>query len=665
MYKIEESNKTIIGNILNNIPITNDIPDSNQTLIYDASLNKWKFGFVGNTGSTGYIGPTGPTGPTGASGLVGPTGPGSTGGTGGSTGPTGAQGNPGATGPTGLSGLIGTNGPTGPIGATGTTGPTGATGSTGATGPIGSMGATGIQGIIGPTGAQGNPGATGPTGLSGLIGTNGPTGPTGTGLTGATGPIGSMGATGIQGLTGPTGPVGITGVAGATGATGPVGNVGNLGPTGPTGASGDPGSTGPSGNVGPTGATGNAGPTGASAPNPLYSKVVYSNTADPSTSTIWSLYPTTRFAASGAAINDNDPTLAQQSLFLYISSDGNSWIWNGSLYEPVIVPEKVPWLVAKSNVDADNVKTNYIYRKGPVLLATGNSVSTSPAMDLHIHNGSGTSGVKEFTNRSGILISSGTDKQYSCVILENLSQSNPSKRVTALINDGNVFSISPYDSSAQNPIFPSPPICVTNDNGWVGINITNPCSRFANTSSGPVGAIGQGTAPNFALSWAGNSPTEYIAGFYNQGTGPTMTIKTASNDSNITVLDLISGASTASINTKKVMMAFADQKTIFGGTTEKPTSTLDTAGSFSANIVRVSGNYTILDTDHTIVFTANGSVNLLSPSNSIIRKIINICSWSGVAVTVTGNINGIANTLTSSGNATWTFHCDGVTWNLI
>jgi len=42
-----------------------------------------------------------------------------------------------------------------------------------------------------------------------------------------------------------------------------------------------------------------------------------------------------------------------------------------------------------------------------------------------------------------------------------------------------------------------------------------------------------------------------------------------------------------------------------------------------------------------------------------IRKIINICSWSGVTVTVTGHINDItATTFTSTGDAMWTFHCD-------
>jgi hypothetical protein len=84
MSKIENSNKIIVGNVLNNIPITIDIPDSNQTLIYNGSLNQWEFGPVGNTGSTGL---PGPTGPTGAAGSVGPTGPGSTGNTG-LTGPT-------------------------------------------------------------------------------------------------------------------------------------------------------------------------------------------------------------------------------------------------------------------------------------------------------------------------------------------------------------------------------------------------------------------------------------------------------------------------------------------------------------------------------------------------------------------------------------------------
>jgi len=35
MSKIEQSNKNIIGNVVNNIPVTSIIPESNQTLVYN------------------------------------------------------------------------------------------------------------------------------------------------------------------------------------------------------------------------------------------------------------------------------------------------------------------------------------------------------------------------------------------------------------------------------------------------------------------------------------------------------------------------------------------------------------------------------------------------------------------------------------------------------
>jgi hypothetical protein len=93
------------ASLINYIPIQSESPNDNDSILYNKSVNQWKFGPGG--GGSGETGPTGPSG-----GPIGPTGP--TGPSGGPIGPTGS------TGPSG--GPIGPTGPTGPIGEPGPTG---------------------------------------------------------------------------------------------------------------------------------------------------------------------------------------------------------------------------------------------------------------------------------------------------------------------------------------------------------------------------------------------------------------------------------------------------------------------------------------------------------------------------------------------------------------
>jgi len=109
MFKLNSSYSTQNSVSINDFPIQNKKPNSNETLIFDATFNQWKFG-PGGSGSNGVTGPTGFTGPTGIAGVTGPTG---------FTGPTGIAGVTGPTGFTGASGIAGVTGPTGFTGPTG------------------------------------------------------------------------------------------------------------------------------------------------------------------------------------------------------------------------------------------------------------------------------------------------------------------------------------------------------------------------------------------------------------------------------------------------------------------------------------------------------------------------------------------------------------------
>lgn len=96
---------------------------------------------------------------------------------------------------------------------------------------------------------------------------------------------------------------------------------------------------------------------------------------------------------------------------------------------------------------------------------------------------------------------------------------------------------------------------------------------------------------------------------------------------------------------------------------QNPLSTLDVGGSFGVNIRVLTISATLIENDYTVVF--NGvtlTATLLSPVN---RRIVNIKNINTSLLSITGNIDGIVQTITFSQFQSRTFHSDGATWYLI
>jgi hypothetical protein len=133
---------------INSIPVTNIIPENDDTIRYNDNTKSWEL-----INANEFYGPEGPQGPQGIDGETGPQGP---------QGVIGFTGNDGFKGNTGPIGIIGLIGNTGVIGNAGFKGPQG----------ISVQGATGFRGNTGPTSlVQGPQGSQGPQGPQGYIGT--------------------------------------------------------------------------------------------------------------------------------------------------------------------------------------------------------------------------------------------------------------------------------------------------------------------------------------------------------------------------------------------------------------------------------------------------------------------------------------------------------------
>lgn len=99
-----------------------------------------------------------------------------------------------------------------------------------------------------------------------------------------------------------------------------------------------------------------------------FSKLVYIDTTDPTTATIFDLNspPTT-----------NDPALQNNSTYAYIGTNGQTFVWNGTSYITYNPSETTEWRLAGSLTDAKGDKINRIWRNGSIMVGDGVTQSTS------------------------------------------------------------------------------------------------------------------------------------------------------------------------------------------------------------------------------------------------------------------------------------------------
>lgn len=159
------------------------------------------------------------------------------------------------------------------------------------------------------------------------------------------------------------------------------------------------------------------------APTTEFAKVVYVNTVDPATATIFDdVNPPVA----------NDATLPQDDANLYVGSDGSTWVWNGAAYVTKVIPAATEWMLAGTTTDAGADKTSAIYRRGRVLLATSGFTDTSPRLDLHVQAG-GSSAFAGFGN--GMLFST-NNAAGARVFLEHLGAATGRRMVSIWHENG-------------------------------------------------------------------------------------------------------------------------------------------------------------------------------------------------------------------------------------
>lgn len=101
-----------------------------------------------------------------------------------------------------------------------------------------------------------------------------------------------------------------------------------------------------------------------------FSKLVYINTNNPSTATIFDL---------NSPATTNDDTLKNDSANAYIGTDGQTWVWNGTAYVTYNPAETTEWRLAGSLTDAKGDKINRIWRSAGVMVGDGTTAATNVA----------------------------------------------------------------------------------------------------------------------------------------------------------------------------------------------------------------------------------------------------------------------------------------------
>ena len=181
------------------------------------------------------------------------------------------------------------------------------------------------------------------------------------------------------------------------------------------------------------------------------------------------------------------------------------------------------------------------------------------------------------------------------------------------------------------------------ETGKVGIGVTDPVSRLANTTLDIMGADGTGTSPSQSLSWV-NSTVGYTAAFYNTNATATgrngLAVKIAGNTATNIALDVSQGTAQATAGTS-LLHVRGDGRVGIG--TDTPDSRLDVAGTLT-----VSGT-----TASEVNRTQTGAANLLP-----------IC-YGNVSSNGTVNTNGSTSNFTVShtvGSGTYAITITGVTF---
>jgi hypothetical protein len=102
--------------------------------------------------------------------------------------------------------------------------------------------------------------------------------------------------------------------------------------------------------------------------SPDFAKLVYINSDNPSTATIFDL---------NIPATTNDDTLKQDSNNAYIGTDGKTWVWNGTSYIAYNPTDTTEWRLQGSLTDAKGDKINKIWRSAGIMVGDGTTAATN------------------------------------------------------------------------------------------------------------------------------------------------------------------------------------------------------------------------------------------------------------------------------------------------
>lgn len=347
-------------------------------------------------------------------------------------------------------------------------------------------------------------------------------------------------------------------------------------------------------------------------PPVVYENIVYFNNTNPTSATIFD-------TANPPVINNN--SLKQDDQNIYVGTDGSVWVWNGTAYITKTFPNNTEWYIYGTTTDAGNNKTGQISRLADIYVN-----------DVRVGRGNG-------NVASNVVVGSG----------------GAMAQMTTGTNNGafGYFALAACTTGSDNFAmgFASQGANVT---GSGNVSMGRASLRFAtgnnNTAFGYTAGLGL-TTGNFNSFFGQGSGANLTSGTSNTSVGSNTNFQNATASNQLSIANFINGQG----------MGTANGGVGFGFPFVTPNATIDSTGSFGANISIKTANYTTVWADHTIVMgTAGTTLTLESPVN---RKIINVKNNSGGNITVSGHIDNVAATsVTIPAGGAATFHSTSTTW---
>ena len=193
----------------------------------------------------------------------------------------------------------------------------------------------------------------------------------------------------------------------------------------------------------------------------------------------------------------NNNALKNLDNALYIATNGSTWNSNGTTYTTYTIPDKTPWLLGgTASTDAGTDKTNAIYRKGRVLIATNGSTQTTPLKDMHLQNG----GASLLTSAFGSgQIFSTNDSSGPRFFLEHLGAGTNLKTSVMYTQNGITYLGAIVTDNGSTWIFANP-LNINHSTGFVGVRTTTPLSNLEVNGSFGTNIISTGAATYTLIS---------------------------------------------------------------------------------------------------------------------------------------------------------------------